>query len=264
MSLSYQHRQLTCDLTRDILGLFTSATLSIFKPWLLLSAVYNVICLGRHIRSFRELRKSLKTQGIRVRFREKLKGFFEGLWTKLVTTVLTVGHDDFVKVIGMLKDGHLLNDFSSTKIQDMTSWHGDKHLKDIADTVDTPANDSMKRVGVDKETRELGWHGSEAAVANEVAVGGVVTVGVEIAAKYCLEKPHDAARDRLSRNGPKSVWTRESQSGSTASDYHRSVVVGSIKSTGFSSRGNDPTPEGLVFLGGIMFASFAAFWMFAG
>ncbi|CRK29470.1 hypothetical protein HYQ45_009813 [Verticillium longisporum] len=89
-----QYRQLARNISRSGLGVLISGILSIKLPWLLLSGAYNVYGLARNIRLLRDLKRTLKSAGIRIQKRIIAKGLIEGAAIKLATTVLTLGHDE--------------------------------------------------------------------------------------------------------------------------------------------------------------------------
>lgn len=200
-------RELAAQLARDISGIFISGGLASIKPWLILATIYNSINCGRHIFAFHKFRKALKLEGIRIRFRDILKGCFEGTLVKLVTTVLTFGHDDFVDVIRKLGRPMGLSRSHAVKAIELDEHRDSKAvIHAMSQAAGTPASGTLDRMHIDKKQQDLGYSASGQVVAKEVFGAGGAQLGGEIAGQLLLEKPYDAARNRMSRHSPNSVW----------------------------------------------------------
>ncbi|KAH6672675.1 hypothetical protein F5X68DRAFT_264665 [Plectosphaerella plurivora] len=95
-----QIRQLVRQTSRDGLGVFISGILATHLPWLLIPAVYNVYGFLTNLSLLRSLQKLFRRKGIPVRKRVIAKGIIEGVQTKLLSSVLTIGHGEFIDGTG--------------------------------------------------------------------------------------------------------------------------------------------------------------------
>ncbi|EEY22805.1 conserved hypothetical protein [Verticillium alfalfae VaMs.102] len=219
-----QYRQLARNISRSGLGVFISGILSIKLPWLLMSGVYNACDLARNIKLLRDLKRALKSAGIRIKKRIIARGLIEGAATKLMTTVLTLGHDEvgagsmavasWLRHAGSFMAEHATifsfsSPISTCSVLDWDSEHRLNHslLENTTDIASRPVSVTQEVLGLDggaasgepagKECveDEHQWEESGAVVAEQVLIVGAVQLGTEKLIDVVLEKPYDRAVD---------------------------------------------------------------------
>ncbi|KAG7124961.1 hypothetical protein HYQ45_013469 [Verticillium longisporum] len=204
------------NISRSGLGVFISGILSIKLPWLLLSGAYNAYDLARNIKLLRDLKRALKSAGIHFKKRIIAKGLVEGAATKMVTTVLTLGHDEvaagaktvasWLHGAGSFMAEHVTSlSFSSpVSVCSVLAWDSVHRLNhsSFKETTDTATgNECVKN--------EHHWDKPGHVVAEQVLIVGAGQLGAEKVADVVVEKSYDRAEYEYRRKRDKiRAWFR--------------------------------------------------------
>ncbi|RXG42856.1 hypothetical protein VDGE_06577 [Verticillium dahliae] len=233
-----QYRQLARNISRSGLGVLISGILSTKLPWLLLSGAYNAYDLARNIKLLRDLKRALKSAGIHIKKRIIAKGLIEGAATKMVTTVLTLGHDEvgagaktvasWLHDAGSFMAEHVTSlSFSSpVSVCSVLAWDSVHRLnhslfKETTDIASRPVSVIQRELGLDDGAvaaepagnecvkNEHHWDKPGHVVAEQVLIVGAGQLGAEKVADVVVEKSYDRAEYEYRRKRDKiRAWFR--------------------------------------------------------
>lgn len=195
-------RKYSAALTSNALGTVISSLLSFLMPWMLGSAAINIVKLVKNVWKLISLKDVLKKAGLEVRKRDILKGICQGFATKLCTTVLTLGHDDFLepcKWIGSFLVGKstwisskLKGELSAVKhVEELR--YGNPLIKKSTEYAGWPVEKYQKSLGWN-EAKDVtksghGWHAGSQQVAGQVFGTGSLVIATERVLDRTLDKP---------------------------------------------------------------------------
>lgn len=208
--LERRFRLLACKITRDTLGLTISAALAWKLPHLALSAGFNFKNLVKHSKDLIALKRHLSAYGICIKKKLIIKGILEGAMTKFGTTIVYLGHDDFISMAmeanSFLKHvGDMLARFVKLKgfllpesaLQRLITADSQRTRNAIIHTTTEVAQkptEGMQRLLGIYETRALGWNAPSGDVAKQVALVGAVEVVAGKAEDLLIEGAYDSAK----------------------------------------------------------------------
>jgi hypothetical protein len=195
-------RKYSAALASNALGTVISSLLSFLMPWMLGSAALNIVKLVKNVWKLISLKGILKKAGLEVPKRDILKGICQGFATKLCTTVLTLGHDDFLepcKWIGSFLVGKatwisstLRGELSAVKRVEEIRY-GNPLIKKSTSIAGWPVETYQKRLGWNeaKGVTESGhgWHAGSQQVAGQVFGTGSLVIATESVLDRTLDKP---------------------------------------------------------------------------
>jgi hypothetical protein len=195
-------RKYSAALASNALGTVISSLLSFLMPWMLGSAALNIVKLVKNIWKLITLKGVLKKLGLEVPKRHILKGICQGFATKLCTTVLTLGHDDFLepcKWIGSFLVGKatwisstLRGELSAVKCVEEIRY-GNPLIKKSTNIAGWPVEKFQKRLGWDEAEGVTesghGWHAGSRQVAGQVFGTGSLVIATESVLDQTLDKP---------------------------------------------------------------------------
>lgn len=175
-------RRLIRVVTRNTMGLMTTAALSGVAPELLIAAVINAYCLARGLRDLEEHRKQLAIHGLTIRRRDVSIAVAEGAIVKLAVMVITVNHSDFIV---------FTNTFAAPLTKTVELIHqailgNVPILDDVSHAFDLPTQQMQHVLGLDEVTSKAAdltgtsaWSVPTKQLLENTLIVGTVQAGME-------------------------------------------------------------------------------------